>query len=271
VAGVSGLQFQVVICTLKDLDKVWLVTFLPTVSDLNTTEILTMSENDSKAPHKLLSHGGQLSMDLKLPPAFQVIAFAEMFFRQLLTDQGSLLSHFKRNGGIKEDGSINWRIWGYTMKLSDDEKFIAELSHRTLPNKKVNVTIFMIPTTVDISLPWLDARAAFVQPPRKPVRVADFWGKKEGPNAMKSYITESEEFDVLVNSVWKKYSDSVENDMSATRDLGIKVHETLEQQAAKRKEEAMSRARASAAAAMQRKKEVTVMPLSTTFTITKNS
>lgn len=104
--------------TAGGVDETWLIEILASQSDMTSKEIVGTKKQDNKNPQHLFQLGSDLNPALSLPECCRIKEFYRRIILKLFADCGNRLQHWKRDGGLTQEGNICWKRGKYTVTIT---------------------------------------------------------------------------------------------------------------------------------------------------------
>ena len=120
------------------LDSDWVASYVSQNSDMMQLEVAMATMKDPKAPYQLLECLTDLSMNMKMLDPWAMRAIAKIFLDSEKIP--SCLENFKADGGLNDDGSLNWENGPYRI-IRDDDGRITTIQFGSNKAHKVDVAL----------------------------------------------------------------------------------------------------------------------------------
>lgn len=243
----SSEQFEK-LSTVAATDLEWVVATVERFSDMTVADIVKTKSIDEASPRHLFTFMTQLPPQLKLPSTLKLKDVFLRFVCDLDHQNGTRLSNFKRKGGFKMDGRLDWTQGCYKLLFSKDKK-LAKVQHTG--GDEVDATRYPITTDWVLCdnvsdwgayvqlrpLPKVPLHSLFNETKQGPYQGVNFSQKagaeRFAPLAEKHYITF--QADLAKTNSGGENKQAVKDELKAFDSQ--KKSETLEQARAKLKEQ----------------------------------
>lgn len=160
----------------------WTLQYLCTKSDLTSADLLNAIKADDGALGQLLTYATRLPPSMKVSAQCSVKGIMAKVLDHYRELSGNKLKTFKKCGGIRKDGALNWSAGVYTLKIVKGS--ITEVTHSST-KQSVKIADYGLNVEHILLDNWTDG-AALHRKPLPPIKLNTFFDKKgkKGPWAI---------------------------------------------------------------------------------------
>lgn len=238
--------------TFSSADDDYKGSWITANSDLSAGDLVAAVKADPAAIDNLMTFACQVAPKQKLPSEFQTKEVFTRFLNARHEEAGSRLKNFKGKSGINNDGSLNFRAASYSLSF-DKEGRLHGIKHFSGEKATVDISIG-ITDAWTLASNFDDMAATICRPPLPPLRLATFFGDREGPHKITNYFGKPKALATRASELFQAWErDELVAKARVTPAVAVKA--ALDEHRKQKSQAAMDKARAAAKVALQRKRE----------------
>ena len=233
------------LCTLKDVPEPFAISWLAKRSDMTSSELVVAKGKNDQVLIDLMSYETQMPKGMQLGENCQIKPVLSRVLDALGDRAGHRLAHFKRDGGLGDQGEVKLSMLSYRTLLKGDGslwiKHVASDVEKTVEDSGVTKSHRLVDNC-------LDHAAAFSKPPHPPIKLAlSFKQSKDGPHELKALSSSGADYKRIVEAAVTAWTQAKEAAAGEGQELSTAVKRQLEAQEKQAGEARGSAARSAAA------------------------